>query len=155
MRRKEKEIKEQALIDDILKKANFCFVAMCCDNSPYMVPMNFGYDGKAIYLHSALDGEKINILKKNNEVFISIVINTKLIRGKTGCNFSMRYESVSIKGKAVFLESEMDKTKGLECIMKQYDLKKDFTFKKASLNRTNVIRVDIVEITGKCSRLKS
>ena len=37
-------------------------------DEPYVISMNFGYKDKALYLHSATEGRKIEIIKKNNKV---------------------------------------------------------------------------------------
>ena len=33
---------------------------------PYIVPVSFGYENRTIYIHSALAGKKISMLKKNS-----------------------------------------------------------------------------------------
>jgi len=65
MRRKDKEIKEIKDIEEILHKATVCRVAMVSNNSPYIVPLNFGYKDRCLYFHSAGEGKKLDILREN------------------------------------------------------------------------------------------
>ena len=64
MRRKEREIKDKKDIERILKDSRVLRLAMVDKDKPYLVPMNFGYRDGALYLHSALEGRKIDLLKK-------------------------------------------------------------------------------------------
>ena len=65
MRRKDKEITDSKEIRQIIEDAVYCNVAMCQNNNPYVVPMNFGFQEDCIYLHSVNEGWKIDILKEN------------------------------------------------------------------------------------------
>lgn len=58
MRRSDKEIKDKNIIQWILKEAQVCRIALCNDNKPYIIPMNFGFKDNYIYLHSAAEGKK-------------------------------------------------------------------------------------------------
>lgn len=64
MRRSDKEIKDKSTIESILNEAQVCRIALCNDNKPYIVPMNFGFKDNYIYIHSACEGHKIDIIKK-------------------------------------------------------------------------------------------
>jgi hypothetical protein len=64
MRRSDKKIKHKRIIEWILKEAQVCRIAVCNDNKPYIVPMNFAYNDNCLYLHSACEGMKIDILRK-------------------------------------------------------------------------------------------
>ena len=53
MRRIDKEISDIKTIELILKEADHCVIALSDNNSPYIVPMNFGYQDHNLYLHSS------------------------------------------------------------------------------------------------------
>lgn len=151
MRRKDKEISGLETIESILKEAMVCRVAICEDNVPYLVPMNFGFKNNYLYLHSALQGKKIDILKKNNNVCFEVDINTELITKENPCNWSMKYYSVIGQGKACFIDDLKEKGDILNIIMEKYSGKSDFHFPDAALNNLAVIKVEISEIIGKKS----
>jgi nitroimidazol reductase NimA-like FMN-containing flavoprotein (pyridoxamine 5'-phosphate oxidase superfamily) len=68
MRRSEREIKDRAVIDAIIRQCLVCRLGLSDGEEPYIVPLCFGYDGEALYVHSASDGRKIDILRKNSRV---------------------------------------------------------------------------------------
>ena len=59
MRRTDKEIRDQELIARVIQNAQVCQLGLARDNIPYIRPVSFGYDGKAIYFHTAKEGRKI------------------------------------------------------------------------------------------------
>ena len=61
MRKANREIIDKSAIRAIMEEALVCRIGLCDDGTPYVVPMNFGYDGVYIYLHSALAGRKLEI----------------------------------------------------------------------------------------------
>lgn len=151
MRRKDKEITDRATIDAILREAAICHVAMICENRPYVVPMNFGYDGRAIYLHSAASGTKIDALRANPQVCVQAGCGMELIRGETACAHTMRYKSVIANGRAVFLDEIEDKRSALICIASKYAGALATEFPDAALQRIALLRVEIETISGKQS----
>ena len=66
MRRKEKEIVEKSEIEAVISKASVCRLGMAEEGMPYVVPLCFGYENNTLYFHSAKEGKKVDILKKNN-----------------------------------------------------------------------------------------
>ena len=73
MRRKKQKLTEKQCID-ILKRAKTATLALHGDDEyPYSVPVNYVYlDGK-IYFHGAKSGHKIDAIKNNSKVSISII----------------------------------------------------------------------------------
>jgi nitroimidazol reductase NimA-like FMN-containing flavoprotein (pyridoxamine 5'-phosphate oxidase superfamily) len=150
MRRKEKEITERSEIETVIRKSVVCRVGLSCDNIPYIVPMCFGYQDNAIYVHSSMEGSKIAILQKNNNVCFEFDGDTEIVQGDQACAWGMRYRSVIGFGSAYFLKEPEEKRKALEVIMAHYsDL--SFEFPEKSINRTAVIKIAIQSMTGKKS----
>lgn len=154
MRRKDKQVKDIREIEGIIQKAVFCYVAMCRENVPYTVPMNFGFHDQYLYLHSSAEGHKLAILKHNPRVCVGIAQNTQLLKSKDKCSYTMKYESVLIFGKVEFLSAPKEKKEGLICIAKHYNknLKTDdLDFTVEQLDKVIVLKVNIEEVTGKKS----
>lgn len=153
MRRSDKEIKDKNTIQWILKEAQVCRIALCNDNKPYIVPMNFGFDDNYIYLHSASEGKKIDILNKNNNVCFEVDIQNELVKSEIACNWGMKYYSVIGSGKSYFIEDNNEKKKVLNSIIQKYSENdaKSIEYSKTALNKTVIIKVEISEITGKKS----
>jgi hypothetical protein len=47
MRRKQQEITDKGIIEEILSKSEVCRIAMMDGDKPYMVPLNYGYKDNA------------------------------------------------------------------------------------------------------------
>jgi len=150
MRRKEKEITDRSEIESIIRKAQVCRVGMVDDGLPYVVPMCFGYQDDTLFFHSAREGRKIEILKKNNPVCFEFDINPEIKAGKTACAWGMKYKSVIGYGTATFIEDPEEKQAALDIIMGQY-AEGDFKYSDKTLSEMLVIRIDISTMTGKKS----
>ena len=148
MRRKEKEITDTREMEAILRRAAVCHLAMVDDGEPYVVPMNFGYEGGALYFHSAPAGRKIGILRKNPTVSFSIVGEAEVAPAESACGWSTRYRSVTGCGKAVIVDDVEGKREGLSVLMSQYS-EREYDLSGADLDGMVVIRVDIEEMKGK------
>ena len=148
MRRKELEITDRAAIDDILARAQVCRVAMADGGQPYVVPLNFGYDGRALYLHCAKEGRKLEILRKNPLVCFEVDIDHKLVIGDKACARTMKYSSVIGFGRAEILEPGGEKKKGLELLLDHYG-GSDAPLADKMVDAVEVIRIDIESLTGK------
>ncbi len=151
MRRKEKEIKNKNMIEAILQEADHCILALSSNNSPYIVPMNFGYKNQTLYLHSSNEGKKIEILKVNNRVSFGVEINIELVKDQNPCKWGMKYKSVVGGGYAYFIEDSKKKKEALDIIMAKYSKNANFEYSETSLNNLALIRVEVKELTGKIS----
>jgi uncharacterized protein len=151
MRRADKEIKSKEEVERILQEADIIRLAFSEDNRPYIVPMNFGYRDNCIYLHSAQQGKKIDILLKNNRVCFEVDVQTEVVEDSKPCKWGMRYYSVIGVGRAHFLEEVKDKKQGLDVIMHKYSSQSSFEYSEVDLERVTVIKIEIDKLTGKKS----
>ncbi len=151
MRKKEKEITDPAVLEEIIARARVCRVAMCDDDIPYMVPMNFGYREGRVYLHSAREGKKLDILRRNPRVCFEVDTDHELVRADHSCGYDMRYRSVIAFGRASLVEDEEERRRGLDAIMEHYGEEGPHLYRERNLSLTAVIRIDIEEMTGKAN----
>ena len=152
VRRDDKEIKDPEGIREILRKGLVCHLAMVDDGKPYMVSMNYGFRDNIIYLHAALEGRKIDILRKNPEICFMVYTGNRLTTGPVACgDWTMKYRSVTGFGKAILIEDDKEKIPPMHIIMDQYTSKGPFEFSPKRVTQTMVIRIDVEEMTGKIS----
>lgn len=148
------EITDIEEIESILKKAMTCRIGLVDNDEPYIVPVCFGYERNTLYFHSALEGRKIELIKKNNKICFEIDTDLEFVRyedtAQNSCHCQMKYRSVIGTGRAYFLENGEEKTRALKLLMKQYT-KGEFSFPKKTLARTLVVKIDINSVTGKKS----
>ncbi|MBT3177775.1 MAG: pyridoxamine 5'-phosphate oxidase family protein [Desulfobacula sp.] len=150
MRRKEKEITITKEIEKILKESKVCRLAMVDEDKPYIVPMNFGYSNGYLFFHSAKQGRKIDLMKKNPNICFEVDELIKLKKASLPCDWGIDFKSVIGSGKAQFLEDLKEKIQALNMIMSQYSDRK-FEYPDEMLEKTAVIKVVIDEMTGKQS----
>jgi hypothetical protein len=58
VRRKDREITDRAEIEAILNETLVCRIGLADDDGPYIVPLSFGYEDGAVYIHSAPEASK-------------------------------------------------------------------------------------------------
>jgi uncharacterized protein len=150
MRRSEKEITDKLAIEKIINASLVCRLALSDGNQPYIVPLCFGYQDRALYFHSALEGKKIDILKKNNCTCFEFDVNSEIIKAEKACKWGMKYQSVIGFGKAVLVENIAEKKKALNIIMNHYS-DRDFQFTDKAIKKIAVIKIEIEGMTGKHS----
>ncbi len=149
MRRQEREISDPKVLESIINKASVCRLAMCEGSVPYIVPLCFGYEKGALYFHSAIEGRKLEILKKNPRVCFEMDIDCELV--KSGDRCTMKYRSVIGNGQASFIETLEDKRNALDLIMRHYNQEPIPYPDPVLTNMLAVIKVEIKEMTGKAS----
>jgi uncharacterized protein len=156
MRRIDKEISDIKTIELILKEADHCVIALSDTNSPYMVPMIFGFKNNNLYLHSSPVGRKIEILKVNNKVSFGVQIKTRLVKNENACNWTMDYMSVIGEGYAYFIENHDKKVEALNIIMSKYadNGTNKFEYSESALNDVSLIKVEVKVLKGKISGYK-
>jgi hypothetical protein len=138
-------------IEQIINKCDVCNLAMVDSlNMPYVVPMNFGYENKTIYLHGSPKGKKIDILNQNNNVCVSFSADLELKWQNEGvaCSYSMKYRSVIANGKVEFIEDPSEKVKALNVIMGNYT-ERSFKYNDPSIRDVNVFKVVVEKLEGR------
>ena len=150
MRRKDREITDIALTEDIIRNSMVCRLGMSRDDQPYVVPLCFAYSDKTLYFHSAGEGLKLEILQQNPNVCVEFDIDQEVIQGDKPCKWSMQYRSVIGFGKASFVEDLEEKRKGLDAIMQHY-AGRSFEYLEPAIESIVIIKVEIESMTGKKS----
>ena len=157
MRRKDREITNIETIRAILDKAQVLHLAMIDGDRPYVVPLHYGYtlaDGRlTLYLHSAKEGRKLDVLSQNNAV--AFVLETDIFPisgGDIPCGYGAAFASVIGEGRAVILDDPAEKTKALAVLMRT-QTGRDFAFTEAMAETVAVIRIDVDAFTAKAKPL--
>ena len=150
MRRSEKEITEKTEIESIIRQSMVCRLALSDGQSPYIVPLCFGYSNDTLYFHCAKEGKKLDILRQNNRVCFEFDIGAEAKPGKTACDWGLAYKSVVGFGQVVMVEDAAEKRKALGLITAQY-AGKVYKITDGAAKETVVFKVEISSMTGKKS----
>lgn len=154
MRRSDKAIQERAVIDEIIRGSLVCHLALADGNEPYLVPLSFGYDGEALFFHTAREGRKIDIWLRNSHVAFGFERNVGIREDPdTACRWTMTYESVNGRGTVFEVTDPGAMRRALNEIMRQYS-GRTWDFQSVGLDRIRVWRIAIASLTGKRSPAK-
>lgn len=148
MRLGKREITRKTEIEDVLKQAKVCRLAISDKNAPYIVPMNFGYRDGVLYFHSAGEGRKIDLIRRHPKVCFEVDELIRLKKTKQACGWGAEYKSVIGEGTIRFLVSKEEKKKGLDIIMAHYS-DRSFDYPDETLDQTAVLALVIDRMTGK------
>ena len=156
MRRKEREITNRDEIIDVLRRCSVVHLGLITNDYPYVVPMNYGFDSKGesmtLWFHSAPCGLKLDLIRQNPKVGFEAECSLNLVVGEKARGYTMEYESVIGYGDIEICEDSDSKRRGLKALMRQYAPERDFEFGDDEIADIVVLRLDVVNITGK--RLK-
>lgn len=147
-----KTLKHREQKEAIIKRCQVCNVAMVDEEqNPYVLPFNFAYADGVLYLHSAPEGRKIDILKKNPRVCISFSTDYELYHQNedVACSYSMRYRSVLVYGEVEFMEELEEKKQVLNKIMAHYTGKEAFSYHLPALTNVKIYKVNISQMDGR------
>ena len=152
MTKREYEITDEAQIRRILDSAKVLRLGIAVDNVPYIYPMNYGYtmeDGKlSLYLHSAVKGDKLDLLRKNPNVCFELDCDHVPFEGKSACQYGLAYSAISGRGRAVLVEDVEEKMEAMSVLMKT-QTGKDFQFNERLVSIVAVIRLDVTGFSAK------
>ena len=150
--KRETQIVDENQIIHILNTAKVLNLGLAVDNMPYVVPMNYGYtleDGKLVfYLHSAVKGNKLDMIRSNPNVYFSMDCDHVSFEGEKPCQYGLAYAAVMGRGTAVIVENVEEKKKAMSILMKT-QTGKDFSFENRLVSIVAVIRIDVTEFTAK------
>lgn len=151
MRRFEKEITDHRLIEEILLNSPLCRIGLVDGEEAYIVPMNYAYAEGTLYFHSAPEGRKMELIRKNNLVSFEITGTEVVAKGDLPCDWTSVYRSVMGRGSIEIVEENEAKKAGLDVIMRKYGAVGALVYRKSSLDRMVVLKLRIGSLTAKQS----
>lgn len=151
MRRKEKRITDPERIETVFKKGIICRLALIDDGEPYIVPLNYGYRNGTLYFHSATEGRKVNILRKNPHVAFEIETDVELASAGDACGWGCRFRSLMGTGTVEFLDDPADRREALTILMEHQTGRGGWSFPDAMLAKTLCFRLVPDSVSGKFS----
>ena len=120
------------------------------DGRPYAIPLSYVLDDRVIYVHCATEGRKLDNIRANPAVSFCVVGHTKVLPGE----FATEYESAVASGTARLVLGD-EKQMALVRLLEKYSpdfMKQGLKYIAGSLDKVEVIRIDIEEISGKARR---
>lgn len=141
---------------ELLENGEYGIMSMISseEDEAYGIPLNFVWDKcDCIYIHCAPEGKKLNSIRKHPKVSFAVIGKTSVKPRK----FTTAYESIVLKCRANDGLSKEEKMHALEIFMRKYspnDIVTGRKYASKSFHRTEIIRLDIIEMSGKAKRIK-
>lgn len=140
-------------VEDLLNRAATCSMAtLNGDGTPYVTPMHHVYHNGFLYMHGLPKGKKIDNIKANPCVSITVYEMQGLLLDPNGkaCDTNTQYESVILSGMAALVADIDLKREALMEVVKKYTPHLAGTSLPENMVRgTAVIQVQILDMTGK------
>ncbi|HEY3313687.1 MAG TPA: pyridoxamine 5'-phosphate oxidase family protein [Bacillota bacterium] len=117
------------------------------DGYPYVVPLTFAWVNGKVYWHSALEGDKLDNLRREPRVCFEALDYLGLNHCDDPCEAGVGYRSVVIFGRAREVPDGPEKLEALKAIVKRYGMAGPIPDRK--VGSCAVVAIDPEVITAK------
>jgi nitroimidazol reductase NimA-like FMN-containing flavoprotein (pyridoxamine 5'-phosphate oxidase superfamily) len=151
LRRKDKEITDEAKVKAILLEARHVTIAMSLNDEPYLATLSHGYDEgrNCVYFHCAREGKKVEILKTNPRIWGQALVDNGYQQGS--CDHL--YRTAQFRGRVTFVDDQEEKEHALRVMIRHLDEDPDKIIIEQitphSTERILIGRIDIDYVSGK------
>jgi nitroimidazol reductase NimA-like FMN-containing flavoprotein (pyridoxamine 5'-phosphate oxidase superfamily) len=145
LRRSDKELSDPEEIEQVLASVRVMTVACCLEDKPYLFTVDFVWEPQArqLWFHCAAEGRKMDILKTNPRVCVTIVEDGGYIEGE--CDHA--YRSLILEGQAHVVTDLAEKHRGLELLVRKHEPQPETVLARFAGDEEAVRKVEIVRIT--------
>jgi nitroimidazol reductase NimA-like FMN-containing flavoprotein (pyridoxamine 5'-phosphate oxidase superfamily) len=156
VRRRERLLEEPDAIE-LLRTGEYGVLSMVENRDNYLsgygLPINYVWDGEhSIYFHCTPEGHKLKCLSANAKVSFCVVGRTNVISHK----FTTAYESIILRGTVYMDLPDAERLSALHLLLGKYspeDIETGKKYTEKSFHRTQIIRLDVEEFSGKTKRV--
>ncbi len=153
MQREMLQIKRKLSDDESRALLSSCMYGVlstvCRDGTPYGVPLSYAVEEDHLYFHCTKKGGlKLENIEYSNKACFTVVGPTQILPEA----FSTLYLSVIAFGRISAVEDPSEKKHGLEALLRRYSpehMESGLRYIEKALCKVNVLRFDILQITGK------
>lgn len=153
MRRKDREVKDKALIEQFIAKEQIIRIAFYDNGDLYIVPLNYGFiyenDKYVFYFHGAKAGRKFELSKSSPMVGFEIDGGYELLQADVACDYSAKFQSVIGTGRLSIIEDYEEKIKGLNVLMNHISGKSEWDYSKYMVDAVAVFRLEVDKLSCK------
>ena len=144
--RRQDRLLDEARAFEILKEGEFGILSMRTEegDGAYGIPVNYVWDrGNSIYIHCAPIGRKLRCIDACPNVSFCVTGRSKVIPDK----FTTGYESIVLQCTAHHSLHEAERMSALSLLISGIE------YANKSFHRTEIIRLDIQKVSGKCKNM--
>src|SRR5271157_2189216 len=152
VREPQRAVYDRDAVNQILDDGLFCHVGFVVDGQPFVIPMSYGRDGDALYIHGSPASRMLRNLEQGIPVCITVTLLDGLVLARSVFNHSMNYRSVVILGTATLVDDRAEKIAALRALSehilpRRWDDARPPNDKE--LKATSVLRLPITEFSAK------
>ena len=156
----ERIIENRDEMEEVLRAAKIGRLGVNWNGQPLIIPLNFAYDDKNIYLHGSNSGLKTEFLRNNPKVCFEVDEFFGTVPASMVCEYDSAYRSVVAYGTAEVLSIPEEKIRSLRLIVAKYageEAARSLTpsmveeYRSSRGRETAVVRIRIETMTGKRS----
>ncbi|WP_027409064.1 pyridoxamine 5'-phosphate oxidase family protein [Anoxybacteroides tepidamans] len=157
------ECKDEAKIAAFLSTAATGYLGLSDGQDPYVVPLNFVWWNGAIYFHGAMEGRKMEVLKRNDRACFTVSEHFGTMVHPVPANTDTGYMSVMLFGKAEIVTDLNEATAAMQQLLDKYvpgyfsaPLAKHHvdSYRSSMGSRTAVVKIVPTAMTAKEKPLK-
>ena len=148
MRRHRQQLSQKESISIIERATSGTLALLGDEDYPYAVPISFVYHDGCLYFHSAVEGHKIDAIRRHDKASFC-VIDQDDVHGEQYTTF---FRSVIAFGHISIIENEDEKIAAARMLGNRYNPNHDEALKKEmekGLHRMVMLRMNIEHLTGK------
>jgi nitroimidazol reductase NimA-like FMN-containing flavoprotein (pyridoxamine 5'-phosphate oxidase superfamily) len=148
MRRHRQQLSQEESISIIERATSGTLALLGDDDYPYAVPISFVYHDGCLYFHSAVEGHKIDAIRRHDKASFC-VIDQDDVHGEQYTTF---FRSVIAFGHISIIEDEDEKIAAARMLGNRYNPNHDEALKKEmekGLRHMVMLRMNIEHMTGK------
>ena len=148
MRRKNQDIPREACLEILQRRENGVLALLGDGDYPYAVPLNHVCMDEKLYFHCAVEGHKIDAIRRNDKATYCVIDADEVDAEKA----TTRYRSVVVFGRVRLLEDENEKRRALIALGARFCPGREEAIMQEineSIHYTGVIELTIEHISGK------
>lgn len=122
VRRKNREVKDEAWIRDFLRRAPMCTLATVSEGWPFLNSNLFVFDEAAhiLYVHTGAGGRTQANIEADGRVCVNVSEMGRLLPGEKVTDYSVEYASVTVFGRATVVTDPAEARSVLERQLDKY-----------------------------------
>ena len=150
---------EQDILE-FLEKLEYGTLALCNDNVPYSLPINFVTLNGALYFHGSKKGRKVDAIKSSPNASFSAVraysIIASYMSSKDGlaCPATQFFKSVAIDGKIEIVQEEQKKIDALNALTSKLQSEGGYKDLNYPVYSKTIAGTNVFKLTPTNSKLK-
>ena len=152
MRRHDREVTEQAKIDEIIESCDCLRLGLNAEGGADIVPLSFGYapgEPARFYFHSAMEGRKVSVIGSGAKAGFELDCAHALGEAELGCKHTYFFRSVIGTGFVRPVEDLEEKRRALALIMAHYRKDRAFSFTDEQARTVAVFCLTVTSMTAK------